>query len=74
MRSINHHLLHVAFSDALHAQIETEKRLALIKAWEESEKTKAENKYEGGYCALYKLKHENYWSIYCFTIIMIFHA
>ncbi|ONI07034.1 hypothetical protein PRUPE_5G096200, partial [Prunus persica] len=30
--------------DALHAQIETEKRLALIKAWEESEKTKAENK------------------------------
>ncbi|XP_034217416.1 remorin 1.4-like [Prunus dulcis] len=30
--------------DALYAQIETGKRLALIKAWEESEKTKAENK------------------------------
>ncbi|PRQ17748.1 hypothetical protein RchiOBHm_Chr7g0198371 [Rosa chinensis] len=26
------------------AEIETEKRLALIKAWEESEKTKAENR------------------------------
>ncbi|KAL6986210.1 hypothetical protein U1Q18_019578 [Sarracenia purpurea var. burkii] len=30
--------------DAILARIETEKRLALIKAWEESEKTKAENK------------------------------
>ncbi|KAM2227611.1 hypothetical protein ACFXTI_014401 [Malus domestica] len=30
--------------DVLFAKIEMEKRLALIKAWEESEKTKAENK------------------------------
>ncbi|XP_059661756.1 remorin 1.4-like [Cornus florida] len=30
--------------DAVLAKVETEKRLALIKAWEESEKTKAENK------------------------------
>ncbi|KAJ7952339.1 Remorin [Quillaja saponaria] len=30
--------------DVLLAQVEAEKRLALIKAWEESEKTKAENK------------------------------
>ncbi|XP_023926811.1 remorin [Quercus suber] len=30
--------------DAVLAQVTTEKRLALIKAWEESEKTKAENK------------------------------
>ncbi|GMQ05360.1 hypothetical protein CsSME_00050421 [Camellia sinensis var. sinensis] len=32
--------------DALLARVVTEKRLALIKAWEESEKTKAENKYD----------------------------
>ncbi|GMN32219.1 hypothetical protein TIFTF001_003579 [Ficus carica] len=31
-------------ADAVLARVETEKRLALIKAWEESEKTKAENK------------------------------
>nr|AGG82489.1 remorin 2 [Datisca glomerata] len=30
--------------DAVLARVETEKRLALIKAWEESEKTRAENK------------------------------
>lgn len=30
--------------DAVLARVEAEKRLALIKAWEESEKTKAENK------------------------------
>lgn len=30
--------------DAILAAIETEKRLALIKAWEESEKSKAENR------------------------------
>ncbi|KAA8522385.1 hypothetical protein F0562_013254 [Nyssa sinensis] len=30
--------------DAVLARLETEKRLALIKAWEDSEKTKAENK------------------------------
>ncbi|PSS11421.1 Remorin like [Actinidia chinensis var. chinensis] len=30
--------------DAVLARVETEKRLALIKAWEESEKSKAENK------------------------------
>jgi len=28
------------------ARVATEKRLSLIKAWEESEKSKAENKYE----------------------------
>lgn len=28
------------------ARVETEKRISLIKAWEESEKSKAENKYE----------------------------
>lgn len=27
------------------AQVEIEKKLALIKAWEENEKTKADNKY-----------------------------
>lgn len=31
-------------SDDVLAKIANEKRLALIKAWEESEKTKAENK------------------------------
>ncbi|GMP96233.1 hypothetical protein CsSME_00044964 [Camellia sinensis var. sinensis] len=31
--------------DAVLARVETEKRFALIKAWEESEKTKTENKY-----------------------------
>ncbi|XP_004300775.1 PREDICTED: remorin isoform X2 [Fragaria vesca subsp. vesca] len=30
--------------DVMYAEIETEKRLALIKAWEESEKTKVENR------------------------------
>lgn len=30
----------------MYAEIETEKRLALIKAWEESEKTKVENRYK----------------------------
>jgi len=30
--------------DAMLARVLTEKRLALIKAWEESEKTKAENR------------------------------
>lgn len=34
----------IVFSDAVLAQVATEKRLALIKAWEESEKTKVENK------------------------------
>ncbi|KAK7318268.1 hypothetical protein RJT34_02967 [Clitoria ternatea] len=34
--------------DAVLARVESEKRLALIKAWEESEKTKAENRaYKG---------------------------
>ncbi len=36
-------LSHV-FADAVLAQVANEKRLALIKAWEESEKTKADNK------------------------------
>lgn len=31
-------------SDAVLARVESEKRLALIKAWEENEKTKIENK------------------------------
>ena len=31
-------------SDAVLARVATEKRLSLIKAWEESEKSKAENK------------------------------
>ncbi|KAE9459554.1 hypothetical protein C3L33_08562, partial [Rhododendron williamsianum] len=31
--------------DTALARVETEKRMALIKAWEESEKTKADNKY-----------------------------
>ncbi|RDX88443.1 hypothetical protein CR513_29971, partial [Mucuna pruriens] len=31
-------------SDAVLARVESEKRVALIKAWEESEKTKAENR------------------------------
>jgi len=31
-------------SDAVLAKVATEKRLSLIKAWEESEKSKAENK------------------------------
>nr|DAD18865.1 TPA_asm: hypothetical protein HUJ06_020328 [Nelumbo nucifera] len=30
--------------DAVLARVETEKRLSLIRAWEDSEKTKAENK------------------------------
>jgi len=30
--------------DAMLARVVTEKRLALVKAWEESEKTKAENR------------------------------
>lgn len=34
----------IVFSDAVLAQVATEKRLALIKAWEESEKSKVENK------------------------------
>ena len=33
-------------SDAVLTRVATEKRLSLIKAWEESEKSKAENKYE----------------------------
>jgi hypothetical protein len=33
-------------SDAVLARVEAEKRCALIKAWEENEKAKAENKYE----------------------------
>jgi hypothetical protein len=32
--------------DAVLARVVTEKRISLIKAWEESEKSKAENKYE----------------------------
>ncbi|KAI4315395.1 hypothetical protein L6164_028210 [Bauhinia variegata] len=34
----------LADRDSVLAQVETEKKLALIKAWEESEKTKAENR------------------------------
>lgn len=34
----------IVFSDAVLAQVATEKRLALIKAWEESEQSKVENK------------------------------
>ena len=37
-------MISYVFSDALLAQVTTEKRFALIKAWEESEKTKADNK------------------------------
>lgn len=33
-------------ADAALARVELEKRLALIKAWEDSEKTKADNKYD----------------------------
>ncbi|KAE8698184.1 Remorin [Hibiscus syriacus] len=32
--------------EAVLARVETEKRISLVKAWEESEKTKAENKYQ----------------------------
>jgi hypothetical protein len=32
-------------TDSLLARIETEKKISLINAWEESEKAKAENKY-----------------------------
>lgn len=31
-------------ADAVLARVETEKRMSLIKAWEENEKAKAENK------------------------------
>lgn len=34
----------ITCSDAVLARLATEKRLSLIKAWEENEKTKAENK------------------------------
>lgn len=37
-------LIAIARTDIALAQVETEKKLSLIKAWEESEKTKAENK------------------------------
>ncbi|RRT75754.1 hypothetical protein B296_00010689 [Ensete ventricosum] len=37
-------LFAIASVDVALAQVETEKKLSLIKAWEESEKTKAENK------------------------------
>ncbi|KAH0687795.1 hypothetical protein KY290_019404 [Solanum tuberosum] len=33
-------------TDTALAKVESEKRLALIKAWEDNEKTKTENKYE----------------------------
>lgn len=33
-----------ALADTVLARVATEKRMSLIKAWEESEKTKAENK------------------------------
>lgn len=39
-------LSNIACSDIALANLETEKRLSFIKAWEESEKTKAENKYD----------------------------
>lgn len=35
----------VYLSDAALAKLESEKRLSLILAWEENEKTKADNKY-----------------------------
>jgi len=35
---------HIVSPDVMLARVLTEKRLALIKAWEESEKTKAENR------------------------------
>ncbi|KAG4987510.1 hypothetical protein JHK85_030493 [Glycine max] len=37
-------IFHIVLPDAMLAKVLTEKRLALIKAWEESEKTKAENR------------------------------
>ena len=39
-------MLSQSSSDAVLARVATEKRLSLIKAWEESEKSKSENKYE----------------------------
>ncbi|GAB4834386.1 hypothetical protein Ancab_032640 [Ancistrocladus abbreviatus] len=38
--------------DAMLAQVEREKKLALIKAWEENEKTKADNKAYKKLCAI----------------------
>ena len=35
---------YVGFADAVLAKVETEKRNSLIKAWEENQKSKAENK------------------------------
>jgi hypothetical protein len=35
----------ISFPDIALTRVETEKRNSLIKAWEENEKTKAENKY-----------------------------
>jgi len=37
-------LSHIVSPDAMLARVLAEKRLALIKAWEESEKTRAENR------------------------------
>jgi len=37
-------MLSQSSSDAVLARVATEKRLSLIKAWEESEKSKADNK------------------------------
>lgn len=37
-------LLSSVFSDIALAEVEKEKRLSFIRAWEDSEKTKAENK------------------------------
>lgn len=34
----------IIISDAVLARVESEKRLALIKAWEENEKAKADNR------------------------------
>lgn len=43
-RKFDQKLLFLACPDVALAQVETEKKLSIVKAWEESEKAKAENK------------------------------
>jgi len=39
------HSLYTTHADAVLAKVELDRKLSMVKAWEESEKSKAENRY-----------------------------
>lgn len=55
------------------ARVETEKRISLIKAWEESEKSKAENKLRASFLEFFFFFGLNcyYYFVSCVTLALL---